>query len=286
MSESNTNAVENTPVSRTITIYATRGNSEPIDIISSAVTWGDFIPEVKKAGYSVDKVLCTESHTRMDLVNKLAILPLVDFTIFIRNKETKSGATELSYKELRASIAGFMSEDFAAAKAHFGNYTTKTTVLLRELHASYSPVVVEEVVEEQLEMEEVVETNVADVVESVAVAVTKRTTNADRVEKISALLVGIVSCTSNEEILERVGIIEEEIEGLRAAITDDEEETFIQEETPIFDAEAEGKAQAVAEAKAKEEAKMAEEAELSRLAKEAKKIRKNALANQARELGL
>jgi hypothetical protein len=99
MSESNTNAVENTPVSRTITIYATRGNSEPVDIISSAVTWGDFIPEVKKAGYSVDKVLCTESHTRMDLVNKLAILPLVHFTIFIRNKETKSGATELVQKK-------------------------------------------------------------------------------------------------------------------------------------------------------------------------------------------
>jgi hypothetical protein len=39
MSESNTNAAENTPASRTITIYATRGNSEPVDIISSAVTW-------------------------------------------------------------------------------------------------------------------------------------------------------------------------------------------------------------------------------------------------------
>jgi hypothetical protein len=35
MSESNTNAAENTPVSRTITIYATRGNL--VDIISSAV---------------------------------------------------------------------------------------------------------------------------------------------------------------------------------------------------------------------------------------------------------
>jgi ribosomal protein S17E len=62
----------------------------------------------------------------MDLVNK-SYLTLVDFTIFIRNKETKSGATELSYKQLRAAIAGFMSEDFNRAKAHFGNYTTKTT---------------------------------------------------------------------------------------------------------------------------------------------------------------
>jgi hypothetical protein len=44
-----------------------------------------------------------------------------------------------------------MSEDFNRAKAHFGNYTTKTTVLLRELHASYSPAVEEE----QVEMNEV-----------------------------------------------------------------------------------------------------------------------------------
>jgi hypothetical protein len=252
MSESNTNAVENTPVSRTITIYATRGNSEPVDIISSAVTWGDFIPEVERAGYSVNKVLCTESHTRMDLVNKLAILPLVDFTIFIRNKETKSGAEELSYKELRAAIAGFMSENINRARAHFGNYTTKTTVLLRELHASYSPIIVEE----QLEMEEVVETNVADVVESVALVA--EITNTERVEKISALLVGISTCTSNEEILERVSIIEEEIEGLRTAIVANSPEAIEQ----------------------------ARENELAKLAAETKAIRREALANQAKELGL
>jgi hypothetical protein len=44
---------------------------------------------------------------------------------------------ELSAKQLRAAIAGFMSEDFN--RAHFKYTTKKTTVLLRELHASILP---------------------------------------------------------------------------------------------------------------------------------------------------
>jgi antitoxin (DNA-binding transcriptional repressor) of toxin-antitoxin stability system len=155
------------------------------------------------------------------------------------------------------------------------------------LHASYSPAVVEE---EQVEMNEV-ETNVADVVESVKDSKVIYITNSGRIEKISALLAGVTACTTNEEVLERIEIIEGEIEGLREAVNSDDTEILMEAETapvaevPVFDAEAEGRAQAVAEAKAKE-AKMAEEAELARLAAVAKQIRKDALASQARELGL
>lgn len=277
MSESNTNAVENTPVSRTITIYATRGNSEPVDIISSAVTWGDFIPEVERAGYSVNKVLCTEGHTRMDLVNKLAILPVVDFTIFIRNKETKSGAEELSYKEVKAAIKQFMIEDEVQAKAHFGNYTTKTTADLRSLHASYVPVTAQVEMEE---VEEVATVNAADLVEAVAESKVIYTTNDIRVDKISNLLEEILAYTPNEEIQERVAEIQNEIIGLKGAVTEDSEEVFTQEkETVVVDPAEEGRLQAVenariAEVKAKQEAE------------KAKQARKDALAKQAKELGL
>jgi hypothetical protein len=36
--------------------------------------------------------------------------------------------------------------------------------------------------------------------------------------KISTLLAGVTACTTNEEILERIEIIEGEIEGLREAV--------------------------------------------------------------------
>lgn len=290
MSESNT-TVENTPVSRTITIYATRGNSEPVDIISSAVTWGDFIPEVKAAGYNINKVLCTESHRRSDLVNKLALLPEVDFTIFIRNKETKSGAEELSYKELRAAISGFINADGDVAKEHFNqtkNYTTKTTAELRSLHASYSPK--QAGTEEVVEVVESSASNVADVVESVAQAKVVIVTNSDRLTKIELLLTEIQCATSNEEIGERISLIQDEIVGLRGAIIEDSEEVPVQtvEETvaPTVDPAEAGRLQAQEEARQAEEAKIAEERRVTEAEAQAKKDRKDALAKQAKELGL
>jgi voltage-gated potassium channel Kch len=294
MSETNNTTVENTPVSRTITIYATRGNSEPVDIVSNATTWGDFIPEVKAAGYNIDKVLCTESHTRMDLVNKLAILPTVDFTIFIRNKETKSGA-ELSYKELRAAISGFIAADGDVAKEHFNqgkNYTTKPTEELRLLHDSYSPAKQEVLKEEATqEVVEAVETNVADVVESVAQAKVIIVTNTDRITKIELLLSQIKEATPNEEISDRIEMVMDEVAGLRTAIENDTvenltEETVEKAVTNTVDPAEEGRLKAVEEARLAEEAKIADEKKAENEAKEIAIARKKKLADEAKALGL
>jgi hypothetical protein len=42
--------------------------------------------------------------------------------------------------------------------------------------------------------------------------------------KRSALLAGVTACTTNEEVLERIEIIEGEIEGLREAVNSDDTE--------------------------------------------------------------
>jgi len=289
MSDSNTTpAVENVQVARIITIYATRGNSDPVDVSSNAVTWGEFIPEVQKAGYSIDKVLCTEGNTRMDLVNKLAILPTTDFTIFIRNKETKSGA-ELSYKELRAAISGFIATDGDVAKDHFNkdkNYTTKATADLKELHASYKPKQAGS--EEVVEVSEVVEAslNVADIVETVVQAKVVVVTNADRVGKISALLIEIGGNTGNSEVLDRIEMIQDEIAGLSNAVEEDSTATTTEVPTNNVDPAEEGRAQAREEARLAEEASMAAEKKAKEEAEQAVRARKERLAKEAKFLGL
>ena len=126
-----------TQTQREITIYATRGGKME-KIMSDVTTWGELQPLVKKAGYDLSSLLAAESFTKHDLVNDLALLPVENFRLFLRPKQTKSGA-EMSYKELRGAIKDILDGN-EEAKEHFNqgkNYTTKGTEELRSLYNSY-----------------------------------------------------------------------------------------------------------------------------------------------------
>ena len=123
---------------REIVAYATKGG-KIAKINSDVKTWGELKPLLKREGYDLDSLLAAESIKRSDLVNDLAVLPEGPFRVFLRPKQTKSGA-DLPYKEVRAKVQELIASDGDVAKAHFNegkNYTTKKGDELNVLLNSY-----------------------------------------------------------------------------------------------------------------------------------------------------
>ena len=123
---------------REIVAYATKGG-KIAKINSDVKTWGELKPLLKEEGYDLNSLLAAESINRADLVNDLAVLPEGPFRVFLRPKQTKSGA-DLPYKEVRAKVQELIASDGDVAKAHFNegkNYTTKKGDELNVLLNSY-----------------------------------------------------------------------------------------------------------------------------------------------------
>ena len=123
---------------REIVAYATKGG-KIAKINSDVKTWGELKPLLKREGYDLNSLLAAESINRADLVNDLAVLPEGPFRVFLRPKQTKSGA-DLPYKEVRAKVQALIASDGDVAKAHFNegkNYTTKKGDELNVLLNSY-----------------------------------------------------------------------------------------------------------------------------------------------------
>ena len=123
---------------REIVAYATKGG-KIAKINSDVKTWGELKPLLKREGYDLNSLLAAESIHRADLVNDLAVLPEGPFRVFLRPKQTKSGA-DLPYKEVRAKVQELIASDGDVAKAHFNegkNYTTKKGDELNVLLNSY-----------------------------------------------------------------------------------------------------------------------------------------------------
>ena len=123
---------------REIVAYATKGG-KIVKINTDVKTWGELKPLLKQEGYDLNSLLAAESINRADLVNDLAVLPEGPFRVFLRPKETKSGA-DLPYKEVRAKVQELIASDGDVAKAHFNegkNYTTKKGDELNVLLNSY-----------------------------------------------------------------------------------------------------------------------------------------------------
>ena len=123
---------------REIVAYATKGG-KIAKINSDVKTWGELKPLLKMEGYDLNSLLAAESINRADLVSDLAALPEGPFRVFLRPKQTKSGA-DLPYKEVRAKVQELIASDGDVAKAHFNegkNYTTKKGDELNVLLNSY-----------------------------------------------------------------------------------------------------------------------------------------------------
>ena len=123
---------------REIVAYATKGG-KIAKINTDVKTWGELKPLLKREGYDLNSLLAAESINRADLVNDLAVLPEGPFRVFLRPKQTKSGA-DLPYKEVRAKVQELIASDGDVAKTHFNegkNYTTKKGDELNVLLNSY-----------------------------------------------------------------------------------------------------------------------------------------------------
>jgi hypothetical protein len=124
-------------ISREITIYATRGGQMQ-KITTDVTTWGELQPLVRNAGFDLSSLLAAENVTKTDLVNDLAVLPTSAFRLFLRPKQTKSGA--LDRKECFAAIKVHLlnhPEDKAKFSINGRNVTQLPTATVQELVAKY-----------------------------------------------------------------------------------------------------------------------------------------------------
>lgn len=123
---------------RVITIYATRGGQMK-KITTNVTTWGELQPLVRKEGFDLSTLLAAESVNKSDLVNDLAVLPTQDFRLFLRPKQTKSGAAP-DRKECFAIIKAHIANN-PADKPKFTidgkNMTQLSTPVVQELVAKY-----------------------------------------------------------------------------------------------------------------------------------------------------
>ena len=104
---------------REITIYATRGGQMK-KIMTSATTWGELQPLVRREGFDLSSLLAAENINKSDLVNDLAVLPATAFRLFLRPKQTKSGALD-------------RKECFATIKSHIAIYPEDKSKFVTEL---------------------------------------------------------------------------------------------------------------------------------------------------------
>jgi hypothetical protein len=122
---------------REVTIYATRGGQMK-KIMTSVKTWGELQPLVRREGFDLSSLLAAENINKTDLVNDLAVLPEGNFRLFLRPKQTKSGAPDR--KECFAIIKAHLTqhpEDKFKFIIDGKNMTQLSTPVVQELVAKY-----------------------------------------------------------------------------------------------------------------------------------------------------
>lgn len=122
---------------REITIYATRGGQMK-KIMTNVTTWGELQPLVRREGFDLSSLLAAENINKSDLVNDLAVLPTGNFRLFLRPKQTKSGAPDR--KECFAIIKAHLAAN-PSDKSKFSidgkNVTQLSTPVVQDLVAKY-----------------------------------------------------------------------------------------------------------------------------------------------------
>ena len=123
---------------REITIYATRGGQMK-KINTAATTWGELQSLVRAEGFDLSSLLAAENINKSDLVNDLAVLPTTAFRLFLRPKQTKSGATpdrKECFSIIKAHLATF-PEDKHLFNIDGKNVTQLATPVVQELVARF-----------------------------------------------------------------------------------------------------------------------------------------------------
>jgi hypothetical protein len=122
---------------REVTIYATRGGQIQ-KITTAAKTWGELQPLVRNAGFDLSSLHAAENINKSDLVNELAVLPTGPFRLFLRPKQTKSGAPDR--KECFGIIKAHLTvypEDKSKFIIEGKNMTQLSTPVVQDLVARF-----------------------------------------------------------------------------------------------------------------------------------------------------
>lgn len=208
---------------REITIYATRGGQ--MKKITTAVrTWGELQPLVRREGFDLGSLLAAENINKTDLVNDLAVLPEGNFRLFLRPKQTKSGAPER--KECFAIIKAHLAvhpEDKHKFIIDGKNMTQLSTPVVQDLVAKYcngalaptpapvqekAPKAKAEKVEAEVKTEEV-ETPKAEEVK--AISEETSLTEVERVEKALALVAPLSGYESYAKVEKHLNRLSDEV---------------------------------------------------------------------------
>lgn len=223
---------------RTVTAFSTRGKKKS-KITTDVTTWGSLKPLLENEGFSLETLAATESINRTDLAHVDAVLPEGDFTIFLRPTKTKSGADykSMSYRELKSLLND--EDKTALAEITGKNWTRCSTDDMREYFVNKT--------DSSFDGNE--SSAVAPNTESIGELV--EITNLQRLSQINSLISEIKDNSSSSDVIDRVDVVIEELEGLQTEI------------------ENEASPEAAAERKAEEERIAAEKAELEALEQEA-----------------
>jgi hypothetical protein len=203
---------------REITIYATRGGQMK-KIMTNVSTWGELQPLVRAEGFDLSSLLAAENINKSDLVNDLAVLPATAFRLFLRPKQTKSGA--LDRKECFAVIKAHLAAN-PGDKPKFTvdgkNVTQLATAVVQDLVAKYC---------KGAAVAQKVSEPVKEVVATLPTITTKTDlTDAEKVEEALSLVSTLKDYDSYYKVLKHLG-------KLRFEITGEQEETEESEENAI-----------------------------------------------------
>lgn len=218
------------PVSqeREITIYATRGGNMK-KITTSVQTWGELQPLVRREGFDLSSLLAAENINKTDLVNDLAVLPTGPFRLFLRPKQTKSGAPDR--KECFAIIKAHLAtnpDDKSKFIIDGKNMTQLSTLVVQDLVAKYcngtsapaSNVAVEAPKAEKKVKEAPVKEKATEVAEEV-----REITEVERVEKALALVAPLSGYDSYAKVEKHLNRLSDEVSIANAPAPEMREET-------------------------------------------------------------
>lgn len=128
-------------VSRVITVFSQQGkNNNPITF--TGTTWKELKQDLRRAGYNIDEMSAQESTQNHELSVDDAIIPTVDFFLYLFPVETKSGlaakkAPLPSRKDLNKSVKDYIDADGKEAKEFFKGYTTMSSEDVAKLLGKY-----------------------------------------------------------------------------------------------------------------------------------------------------
>jgi hypothetical protein len=207
---------------REVTIYATRGGQMK-KIMTSVKTWGELQPLVRREGFELSSLLAAENINKTDLVNDLAVLPEGNFRLFLRPKQTKSGAPDR--KECFAIIKEHIANN-PGDKAKFTidgkNMTQLSTPVVQDLVAMYcngTSAVAEVLVKEKAPK--------AEKVEAAKEVATKSNnlTDAERVEQALALVAPLSGYDSYAKVEKHLNRLSDEVAIANTPACTEREET-------------------------------------------------------------